>query len=56
MKPKQAIHILMLSPCYWLLNPAARKELIREFCAHFEKVDREYDQQMKKMDTQPTPC
>jgi hypothetical protein len=35
MTPKQAIHILMLSPCYWLLNLAARKQLVREYCAAF---------------------
>lgn len=35
MTPKQAIHILMLSPCYWLLSLPARKQLIREYCAAF---------------------
>lgn len=35
MTPKQAIHILMLSPCYWLLGLPARKQLIREYCAAF---------------------
>lgn len=28
----------MLSPCYWLLNPAARKELILEYCAKYDAV------------------
>lgn len=36
MTPKQAIHILMLSPCYWLLNLSARKQLARDFCASFD--------------------
>jgi hypothetical protein len=31
MTTQQAIRILMLSPCYWLLRPAARLHLIREF-------------------------
>jgi len=35
MTPKQAIHILMLSPCYWLLTLSARKQLVREYCAAF---------------------
>ena len=38
MTPKQAIRILMLSPCYWLLNLSARKQLIREYCASYEAV------------------
>ena len=40
MTPKQAIHILMLSPCYWLLNLQARRQLIMEYCAAFEKMPR----------------
>ncbi len=35
---KQAIHILMLSPCYWLLDLMARKQLVREYCASFEAI------------------
>ncbi|WP_306548985.1 hypothetical protein [Desulfobulbus sp.] len=35
MTPKQAIHILMLSPCYWMINLAARKQLVRDYCAFF---------------------
>ncbi len=38
----------MLSPCYWLLDPAARKELIREFRASYEKIDREHGQKGEK--------
>ena len=48
MNQQQAIRILMLSPCYWMLNPAARKELIREFCASYEKIDREQGQKTEK--------
>lgn len=33
--PRQAIHILMLSPCYWLLNLAARKTLVQEYCTTY---------------------
>ncbi len=40
MKPQQAIRILMLSPCYWLLDPPARKQLVREFCRSFDRADR----------------
>ena len=35
MTPKQAIHILMLSPCYWMINLSARKQLVRDYCAFF---------------------
>nr|WP_321465719.1 hypothetical protein [uncultured Desulfobulbus sp.] len=35
MTPRQAIRILMLSPCYWLMNLAARKQLVNEFCRSF---------------------
>lgn len=35
MTPKQAIQILMLSPCYWRLNLVARKQLVLEYCAAF---------------------
>ncbi|MBM9613095.1 hypothetical protein JWJ90_02215 [Desulfobulbus rhabdoformis] len=35
MTPRQAIRILMLSPCYWLLSLAERKQLIHEFCRSF---------------------
>ena len=38
MTPKQAIHILMLSPCYWLFNLSARKQLIQEYCATYETI------------------
>ncbi|WP_035247563.1 hypothetical protein [Desulfogranum mediterraneum] len=33
MSPQQAIRILMLSPCYWLLNPPERNILVKEYCA-----------------------
>ena len=51
MNQQQAIRILMLSPCYWLLDPSARRELIREFCASYEKIDQESGQEIKKADT-----
>ncbi|WP_153306515.1 hypothetical protein [Desulfogranum japonicum] len=38
MTPKEAIKILMLSPCYWLLDVRARKKLINEFCATYDSV------------------
>lgn len=45
---KQAIHILMLSPCYWLLDLSARKQLIREYCASYEAVWRQLATGSKK--------
>lgn len=42
----------MLSPCYWLLDPPARKALVREFCASFDKVDREYGKKKEKLETE----
>ncbi len=56
MNQQQAIRILMLSPCYWLLDPAARKELIREFCASYEKIDQEHGQKTKEGELQPHLC
>ena len=50
MRQQQAIHILMLSPCYWLLDPPARKELIREFCASYEQCDRKQEQKKEKVE------
>jgi len=38
MTPKQAIHILMLSPCYWRLNVPDRRELVREYCLAFAPI------------------
>lgn len=53
MKQQQAIHILMLSPCYWLLNLSARKELIREFCASYEKLSQKDDEKAGKEELPP---
>lgn len=38
MTAKQAIRILMLSPCYWRLDLAARKQLVREYCMTFQSL------------------
>jgi len=32
MSPREAIHILMLSPLYFRLNPLQRLQLVREYC------------------------
>ena len=48
MTPKQAIGILMLSPCYWLLNLSARKQLIREYCTSYEVVWQQLAMDRKK--------
>ena len=36
MTPKQAIRILMLSPCYWRLDLPARKRLVHDYCISFK--------------------
>jgi hypothetical protein len=38
MTPRQAIRILMLSPIYFRLEPAERKQLIKEYCELFTQV------------------
>ncbi len=38
MNPRQAIRILMLSPCYWMLKVPARKILVEEYCATYVAV------------------
>ena len=38
MTPKEAIQILMLSPIYFRLEPAARKQLVKEYCELFSQV------------------
>jgi len=55
MQPQQAIKILMLSPCYWLLDLPARKELVREFCASYDKLDQEFGDEGEKGEALPYP-
>jgi len=38
MKPQEAVSILMLSPCYWLLQLPQRKQLLQEFLANYDKI------------------
>ncbi|MFH0784812.1 MAG: hypothetical protein V2B20_23045 [Pseudomonadota bacterium] len=38
MKPQEAIGILMLSPCYWQMKIAERRDLIKEFLASYAAV------------------
>jgi hypothetical protein len=40
MSPRQAIHILMLSPIYFRLRPVQRWQLVREYCLLFERTAR----------------
>jgi len=40
MNTQQAVRILMLSPCYWLLDLRARRELVREFCNRYARIAR----------------
>jgi len=32
MSPRQAVHILMLSPIYFRLRPIVRWQLVRDYC------------------------
>ncbi|WP_167331674.1 hypothetical protein [Desulfogranum mediterraneum] len=48
MTPQQAIKILMLSPCYWLLSVADRKELVLEYCASYDAVAADIDLKPKE--------
>jgi hypothetical protein len=45
MTTREAIQILMLSPIYFRLEPAERKQLIKEYCELFSQVRAE--QQLK---------
>ena len=48
MTPRQAIRILMLSPIYFRLDPAQRKQLIKEYCDLFTQVVAEREMQSVK--------
>lgn len=48
MKAQEAIHILMLSPCYWRLRLPDRKELVREFMASYATLDLSFISQNRK--------
>ncbi len=45
---QQAIRILMLSPCYWRLQPRARMALVREYCASYDAIARKFAGRSKK--------
>ncbi len=47
MTPREAVKILMLSPCYWLMDLHARKKLILDFCATYNAVA--IDRQQKEI-------
>lgn len=38
MTPREAVQILMLSPIYFRLEPAERKQLIKEYCELFSQI------------------
>ena len=38
MSPREAIHILMLSPIYFRLRPAERWQLVCEYCRRFTPI------------------
>lgn len=39
MKPQEAVSILMLSPCYWLMRLPQRKQLLYEFLISYAQID-----------------
>ncbi len=41
MTPQQALKILMLSPLYFKLGLVERKELVKEYCRHFQEILKE---------------
>ena len=51
MKPQEAISILMLSPCYWRLKLADRKELVREFMANYATLEMPFESDQRKRKT-----
>lgn len=40
MSPREAVHILMLSPLYFYLDTVQRWELVREYCRNMQTVHR----------------
>ena len=48
MTTKEAIQILMLSPIYFKLDPAERKQLIKEYCELFSEVIAERQSKSKE--------
>ncbi|MBU0961436.1 MAG: hypothetical protein KKD01_11935 [Proteobacteria bacterium] len=43
MTQQEAIRVLMLSPIYFKLTPSDRRQLIREYCALFAEVSKQYE-------------
>jgi hypothetical protein len=48
MTTREAIQILMLSPIYFRLEPAERKQLIKEYCELFSEVIAERQSKSKE--------
>jgi hypothetical protein len=48
MKLQEAIRILMLSPCYWLLAVKERRVLVNEFIASYAVIGQKAKQPSKK--------
>jgi hypothetical protein len=48
MTPREAIQILMLSPIYFRLEPAQRKQLVKEYCELFSRIVAERPDQPAK--------
>lgn len=41
---QEAISILMLSPFYFKMSPADRKQLVEEYCDFFNKIARQQNE------------
>ncbi|MBU1566042.1 MAG: hypothetical protein KJ630_10485 [Proteobacteria bacterium] len=48
MKTQEAISILMLSPCYWRMKIAERRELIKEFLASYANISMSFAGSLSK--------
>ena len=57
MTPREAIQILMLSPIYFRLDPAERKQLIKEYCELFSQIVAEQRVTIRRSNAlQPSFC
>ncbi|MHB8811492.1 MAG: hypothetical protein ACYC9M_16005 [Desulfobulbaceae bacterium] len=52
MNPRRAIRILMLSPIYFRLSVAQRRELVAEYCQLFSSSDAELANRQRLWSTQ----
>lgn len=55
MTPREAIRILMLSPCYQTLSVPERKKLVAEYCASFNALAAEIKTKRKAANRKQEP-